>query len=365
MLIIRKTINEETSTAVFDITGAINSESSPKFEQEVNDIPETIKNVIFDFGRLDFISSSGLRVLIKLKKGKPDTSITATNVSDTVQEVFKLTGFNDFVTISDDVYSTVADTRVIFFDVDGTLYSIKQRCVPQSTKDALWKLHEKGIKLIICTGRSKQELSELPVGDLPIDGFLTLNGSLCVDENREKFAGFPIPKEEVDVLVRIFQANHIPFILNGEDNSYINHVDRDAAATSETVAFKLPDIGEYKGEDIYKCIAFVNEDQQNILENMLDECRILSWNKAAGMDIISKEAGKATGIDAFLDKYHLSRGQTMAFGDGNNDIDMIRFAGIGVSLGNGIDELKQAADYVTTDIDDDGIANALKHFGLL
>ena len=55
----------------------------------------------------------------------------------------------------------------------------------------------------------------------------------------------------------------------------------------------------------------------------------------------------------------------MAFGDGENDIDMIRYAGIGVAMGNGIKNLKSAADYITTDIDDDGIENALKHFGLI
>ena len=66
-----------------------------------------------------------------------------------------------------------------------------------------------------------------------------------------------------------------------------------------------------------------------------------------------------------MERYGLRPGETMAFGDGENDIDMIRFAGIGVAMGNAIKNLKSAADYITTDIDDDGIANALKHFGLI
>ena len=57
--------------------------------------------------------------------------------------------------------------------------------------------------------------------------------------------------------------------------------------------------------------------------------------------------------------------QTIAFGDGGNDTTMIREAGIGVAMGNAIDELKEMADYVTTSVDDDGILNALKHFGLI
>jgi hydroxymethylpyrimidine pyrophosphatase-like HAD family hydrolase len=66
-----------------------------------------------------------------------------------------------------------------------------------------------------------------------------------------------------------------------------------------------------------------------------------------------------------MDHYGFRLNETMAFGDGQNDIDMIRFVGTGISMGNGIDALKKAADYVTTDIDDDGIANGLRHFGLI
>ena len=101
-----------------------------------------------------------------------------------------------------------------------------------------------------------------------------------------------------------------------------------------------------------------------MLENMLDECSITSWNET-GIDIISKHGGKAKGLAKFMERYGLRPGETMAFGDGENDIDMIRFAGIGVAMGNAIKNLKSAADYITTDIDDDGIANALQHFGLI
>ena len=66
-----------------------------------------------------------------------------------------------------------------------------------------------------------------------------------------------------------------------------------------------------------------------------------------------------------MDHYMISQSETMAFGDGENDIDMIRFAGIGVAMDNGIPALQKAADYVTDDIDEDGIANALHHFGLI
>ena len=67
----------------------------------------------------------------------------------------------------------------------------------------------------------------------------------------------------------------------------------------------------------------------------------------------------------YLDENGLKREEIMAFGDGENDIDMLKFAGIGVAMGNASDEVKAAADYVTDSVDADGIAKALKHFGLI
>ena len=86
-----------------------------------------------------------------------------------------------------------------------------------------------------------------------------------------------------------------------------------------------------------------------------------------GADVIENGISKADGLKKlaryFGEKEDLS--QTIAFGDSMNDYEVIRAAGIGVAMGNAIDELKKAADYVTADIDRDGIYLALRHFGLV
>ena len=75
---------------------------------------------------------------------------------------------------------------------------------------------------------------------------------------------------------------------------------------------------------------------------------------------------KAADIKAvFFDTHGFDRSQVMAFGDGENDIAMIKFAGIGVAMGNASDDVKAAADYVTDTVDNGGIEKALKHFGLI
>ena len=83
------------------------------------------------------------------------------------------------------------------------------------------------------------------------------------------------------------------------------------------------------------------------------------------IDIISKKGGKETGIKAYLEHEGLKRSESMAFGDGKNDVSMIQYAGIGVAMGNGVDNLKREADYVTTEVGNDGIKNALEHFGII
>ena len=82
-------------------------------------------------------------------------------------------------------------------------------------------------------------------------------------------------------------------------------------------------------------------------------------------DITSAMADKANGIRAIADRLGIDISETMAFGDGGNDESMLRAAGVGVAMGNALDSVKAHADYVTTDVDNDGVWNALKHFGII
>ena len=256
------------------------------------------------------------------------------------------------------------DIKAVFFDVDGTLFSHKLNDVPQSTKRSLKKLHEKGIKTVVVTGRAMEEYSKLPVNQLTFDGYLTLNGQLLMDKHRKLYAGTPIDQGEMEVLSAMFKAKKIPFILIGENERYINYVNDTVIKTQEETKGTGPRLGQYSGEKIYQIIAFVPPKEKQILNDFLDECTITSWNDT-GIDIIPKDGGKAAGIQKFLEEQGIAQSETMAFGDGENDISMLQFAGIGVAMGNADESVKAAADYVTENIDDDGIEKALIHFGLI
>ena len=254
--------------------------------------------------------------------------------------------------------------KAIFFDVDGTLLSHKLDDVPESTRRAIMQLRARGVKTLVATGRHMTEFSLLPVNDIPFDGYLTLNGNLLLDANRRAYAGTPIDRGEMEVLAHIFQAKRIPFVLIGENGRYINYVNDTVVRTQEETKGTVPELGSYGGEKVYQILAFVPEHQKKLLDDLLDECAITSWNDT-GIDIISREGGKTAGIQKYLDDQGIDRSETMAFGDGENDMDMLRFAGIGVAMGNASDAVKAAADYVTDTVDNDGIEKALRHFGLI
>lgn len=103
---------------------------------------------------------------------------------------------------------------------------------------------------------------------------------------------------------------------------------------------------------------------QKIVNEVLHDCEWSRWTTLFA-DVNIKGINKSVGIDAMLKHYGFELSNSMAFGDGGNDIAMLRHAGIGVAMGNSNDTVKAATDYVTDTVDNDGIIKALKHFGLV
>ena len=254
--------------------------------------------------------------------------------------------------------------KVIFFDVDGTLVSHKDTTVSPSTRAALAALEQTGIRRVLATGRHSSELVNLPVRDIAFDGAVTLNGQLCLDRDGTVFFDNPITGAEKEHLLALFEQKALPLLLVERDAMYINFVDERVRLAQEAISTPIPPIGVYTGNPIYQVIAYVGPQDEALLRAQLPGCRITRWNPQ-GIDIIAATGGNVAGIEAYLSRSGIDRSETMAFGDGENDAEMLSFVQLGVAMGNAKDAAKRSADYVTAGVDEDGIAKALEHFGLL
>jgi Cof subfamily protein (haloacid dehalogenase superfamily) len=254
--------------------------------------------------------------------------------------------------------------KAAFFDVDGTLFSHSMKKFPERTLGALRLLKKNGIKIFLSTGRSFMEAQNLPWKGIAFDGAVTLNGQVCNDENGTVIYGNPVTGADYEFLVSAFVNKEMPLIIVEANRMYINFIDEAVERAQTFISIPAPEIGTYEGADVYQFIAYVTREEEDAFLQKIPNCKLARWYEG-GVDIIPKNSGKMIGIKKMLEYHGLDREEIIAFGDGDNDADMVEYAGIGVAMGNAIEMTKEAADYVTDHIDEDGIWNALKHFQLI
>ena len=255
--------------------------------------------------------------------------------------------------------------RMVFFDIDGTLTDFDTHRIPDHVFVVLRRLKEQGIKLIIATGRGKDGLSVLE--QFPFDGYITLNGQYCFDENGTVLYENTIDPASIRQLLEELKRNPVPCGFQLEHERIFNFrnelVDEIHAITGNDDA-PAGDISgiEYKG--IYQCMIFMDEEGERRLLSKIPNCRSARWYPTF-FDLSPEGGTKVRGMELFMRHYGISREETVAFGDGGNDLEMIRFAGIGVAMGNAGESLKDAADYVTETTANHGIEQALSRYGVL
>ena len=254
--------------------------------------------------------------------------------------------------------------KAIFFDIDGTLLSHTTGRVSAEAAEALALLRRKGILLLAATGRHILEFSDLPVNHLEFDGYVTLNGQLCLDRNRKLFYGNPIAPEDAKRLLLVFERREMPVMIVEKDRMYLNFVNDAVRRAQADISTPVPETGVYTGEEIYQFILYDRGWEVDELVRTLNQSRMIRWHERA-VDVIPEKGGKVAGIRRFLEDCSISQEEIMAFGDGENDMDMLKFAGTGIAMGNADTQVKAIADEVTESVDENGVVRALYRHGLL
>ena len=257
--------------------------------------------------------------------------------------------------------------KIAFFDVDGTLLSHSTNTIPESTISGLKELKNKGIKIVVCTGRNPIEFKEIkPLQGIDFDGYIYMGGALSYCEEKVVSA-YPVAKEDLQAIYHFQKEKKVSMLAVEKDTQYINLINDYTKSALAAVHIAHPPIGNFDQiliHDIYQFVFFPTKNELEELNALLKNVLITSWNPY-GYDLVHKDSGKGNAVKDVCKYYNIDLKDSLAFGDGENDIEMIETAGISVAMGNGISKLKEASDYVTADIDEDGLYLALKHYQIL
>ena len=266
--------------------------------------------------------------------------------------------------------------KYIALDLDGTLTDSRKTITPR-TLDALSSAQEKGVTLIIASGRPPQGIvhvaRELRLAERGGYVMAYNGGEVVRAEDGEILFRHPLP---ADVIPEVCAWSHrlgLPLITHVDGNILTNsphdvHVVRNAGINgmpivgTDSMAEVLRDVPQSPVKFLMLGEASPLAEAELLLRNAfagrLEVCR----STPNFMEIVAAGIDKATALKHILRDRNAEASQLMAFGDGDNDLSMIRYAGLGIAMANATQRLRDAADFVTLDNDSDGIAYALERF---
>lgn len=279
--------------------------------------------------------------------------------------------------------------KIIFLDVDGTLINY-ETILPDSAAKAVNMARANGHKVYICTGCSKAEIEQRDFKDMKLDGMIGANGGY-VEDNGNVVMHQSLTRDDVKAIVDWCNDRQIGFYLEANSGMYINDYYLDqgpkalaqyvlgkGATLEEAESFGVKAMNQYihlKGEDLYRedvnKISFVLRDYQDHLDSKVDFPDLIAntWGgkgeAALFGDLGPKGITKKHAIEVLLDYLGASVEDTISFGDAKIDLSMFECCKFNVAMGNGGPEIKAAADYITDDVDDDGLYNAFKYLKLI
>ncbi|WP_164667819.1 Cof-type HAD-IIB family hydrolase [Virgibacillus doumboii] len=254
---------------------------------------------------------------------------------------------------------------IIFFDLDNTLLDSEKE-VPLSAKRAIQALQNEGHIVAIATGRTPFAFKHV-LGELNINTYVSLNGQYVVYQGEVVYKN-PLNTDALEKLTDFAMKRDHPVV-------YIDHEDwrsnkeNDESVTNAIGTLKIPqdltyDPEYYIGRDIYQALLFCTDGEESVYEKRFNEFDLIRWHPAS-VDVLPRGGSKAKGIEKIMERVRIAPEHIYAFGDGLNDIEMLKLVKNSVAMGNAEDVVKKAAKFVTKNADEDGIYYGLKMVGLL
>lgn len=260
---------------------------------------------------------------------------------------------------------SIMDKKLIFIDVDGTLYDNKNKKIHESTIKALHKLKQNGHKLVIATGRGKFMLYSIEEVLPLIDHYVLINGQQVIANHQIIFED-AIDAQVVTNLVETMDALGVIYGFESATKEAVNVINDHVIQSFELLNLKVPPKNPtfHLEQNVYQMWCFCDEEKMDILKQKHPEFQFLRW-LTVGYDIIKQGQSKAKGVDRLIKHLGYNKKDTIAIGDGENDIDMLASVEMGIAMGNAASNVKEVSAIITDDIDNDGFYNAFKSLNLI
>ena len=253
----------------------------------------------------------------------------------------------------------------MFFDIDGTLVSFKSHTVPESARRAIARLREQGVKVFIATGRLMKHVAI--VNDIEVDGYITVNGGYCITSAGEVIFESAFPRATVERVIDLSEQYGFDLNVMTHQDMYVSSMGERVKKIASMINI-MPTVADVRAiaatQPVVQMCPYISRELEQEIMPLLPDCVGSRWIETF-MDLNVRGVDKSLGIQQVMNYYGLTMAEAMAFGDGGNDLPMVRDAAVGVAMGNACDELKAVADYITSSVDEDGVSHALRKYGLI
>lgn len=268
--------------------------------------------------------------------------------------------------------------KLVFLDIDGTLLP-KSHHVTEKVKQALRRAYENGHFLCICTGRA---YSELPEGMEKFDGVISAAGA-CIMWKGEILLAEYFSKEEIGQVVDLLEEVEAVYVMEGLEKTYsqkenykrfwekLDSSDQEEELLRSILKRTYPCTLTAEMEKTHKCSFFYAKKESAWLRERLKkwDMSLTAFSQAetrgSSGEITKTAFSKGTAVRYLSEFLGIPIEDTIAIGDSENDLEMLKAVGVGIAMGNAPDYVKEAADDVTKSVEEDGVYYAFLKYGLL
>lgn len=262
--------------------------------------------------------------------------------------------------------------KLLALDMDGTLLR-EDKTVSQVTKDKIKQAKQKGVTVVLASGRPieglKRYLEELELEN-ENDYVVSYNGALVQNTcTKEVVSRTPLKGKDLSYLYELSLTLGVNIHAFSKEGCITPAMTKYSQLEGEINGIEVMEVDYTEINPEEEIIKIMMVDEPDVLEKAIQKLPQAIFDQYTivrsapfFLEFLNKEANKGTGVEALAQLLGIKREEVICIGDAGNDEHMVRYAGLGVAMGNAFEELKEIADYITKTNEEDGVAHVIEKF---